>query len=82
VGARLAGRIDQPGHFFLTEHGRQTLVLLRKGDRIGQVRSAECLDEQEPQRCSPSFDGAWRELAIPKQMDLVVAYMVRSKLLR
>jgi hypothetical protein len=79
---QVAGRIDQTGHFFLAEHGRQTLVLLRKRDRIGQVRPTQRLDEQEAQRCCPSFDGAREQLAIAKQMDLVVAYMVWSKLLR
>jgi hypothetical protein len=57
-------------------------VLLRKWDRIGQVRAAQGLYEQEPQSRRLSFDGARRELAIAEQMDLLLADMIRPELLR
>jgi hypothetical protein len=41
--------------------------------------TAKCLDEQEPQRCVLSFNGARRELAVAEQMNLVFADVVRSE---
>ncbi len=45
-------------------------------NRIGQVGPAERLDEQEPQGCSLSLDGARRKLAIAEQVDLILANVV------
>lgn len=75
----IAGRINQQGDFVLAEHSRQALVLLRKRDRIGQVRSPQRLSEQEPQSCRPSFDGPRRGLAIAKQMNMVATVLVSKR---
>ena len=56
------------------------LVALGKRDLIGRVGPAQRLDEQEPQRCGLSFDGARRKLAVAKQMDLVLANAIRAEL--
>ncbi len=57
-------------------------MMLGKGTGIRQVKSAECLDEKEPQRGSLSFDRARRKLAVTEQMHLVFADMLGPKLLR
>jgi hypothetical protein len=55
--------------------------VLRKRERIGQIGPTQCLDEQEAQRRRLSFDSARRKLAVAEQMDLVLAYVIGSKLL-
>ncbi len=73
-------RSDQPGDLFLAEYGRQALVLLGKRERIGQVRTAQSLDEQKPQPRRLSCNRSSRKLAVAEQMDLVLAHMIGAKL--
>ncbi len=76
------GALDQPRDLLLAEHRGQALLALGKWDLIGYVSPAKRLHKQEPQRCSLPFNGAGRELAITKQMNLVLTDVVRSKLIR
>jgi hypothetical protein len=78
----LIERTPEPSHFILTEHGWQTPMMLGKWDGIGQIGSPERLDEQEPpQSRSLSLDGARRELAIAKQVNLILANLVWPQLI-
>ncbi len=74
---QVAGGVDQPRYFILTEHGWQALMMLGELDGIGQIGSPEVLDEQEPQSRSLSLDGARRELTIAEQVDPILADVVR-----
>ncbi len=58
----------------------QTLAALGKRNLIGQIRPIQRLDKQEPKRCGLALDGARRKLAIAKQMNLILANMIRPKL--
>jgi hypothetical protein len=51
-------------------------MMLGKWDGIGQIGSPKRLDEQEPQSRSLSLDSARRELAIGKQVNLILANLV------
>jgi hypothetical protein len=43
---------------------------------IGEIWSSKCLDEEKTQSGSATFDSACRELAVTKQMNLVLADVV------
>jgi len=49
---------------------------------IGKIRSPECLDEEKTQSGSATFDGARREFAITKQVNLVFADVVWTEAIR
>ena len=78
---QVAGGADEPSYFILTEHGWQASMMLGKRDGIEQIGSPERLDEQEPQSRGLSFDGARRELAIAKQVNLILANVVWPQLI-
>ncbi len=42
---------------------------------IGKIWPSECLDEEKTQSSSTTFDRSWRELAVTKQVNLVLANM-------
>ena len=42
---------------------------------IGKIRPSECLDEEKTQSSSTAFDRARRELAVAKQVNLVLTNM-------
>ena len=46
------------------------------------TRPSARLDEEKMQRCRAAFDGSGRKLALAKQIRLVLADMVRAKLVR
>jgi hypothetical protein len=53
-----------------------------KRNVIGKIRSPECLDEERTQSGSATFDGARREFAITKQVNLVFADVVWTEAVR
>jgi hypothetical protein len=61
-----------------SEYGRQS-VALGKWNVIGKVRPPKRLDEEKTQCRSAAFDGPRRELALAKQMNLVLADVLRAK---
>ena len=42
---------------------------------IGKIRPSECLDEEKTQSSGTTLDRSWRELAVAKQVNLVLANM-------
>jgi hypothetical protein len=42
---------------------------------IGKIRPLECLDEEKTQSSGTTLDRCWRELAVTKQVNLVLANM-------
>jgi hypothetical protein len=42
---------------------------------IGKIWPSECLDEEKTQSSATAFDRPWRELAVAKQVNLVLANM-------
>ena len=67
---------NEPRHLFLTQYCGQPPLTLGKRNVIGKIRSSECLDEEKTQSGSTTFDRSWRELAVAKQMNLVLANMI------
>jgi hypothetical protein len=74
--------INEPLDLFLTQYRGHPPLTLRKRNVIGKTRSPECLDEEKTQSGSATFDGARRELAITKQVNLVFADVVWTEAVR
>src|SRR6202035_1481874 len=66
---------NEPRHFLLTEYCGHPPLTLGKWNVIGKIRPSECLDEEKTQRSGTTFDGPRRELAVAKQVNLVLANM-------
>jgi hypothetical protein len=66
---------NEPRHFLLTQYCGQPPLTLGKRNVIGKIRPSECLDEEKTQSSGTTFDRPRRELAVAKQMNLVVANM-------
>jgi hypothetical protein len=73
---QVRGGLDEPSHLFLAQHRGQSPWAPGKGNLIGNIRPPQRLDEEKTQSRSMTFDGPRRELAIAKQMNLVLPDMV------
>lgn len=49
---------------------------------IGKIWPSECLDEEKTQSSGTTFDRPWRELAVAKQVNLVLANMFWAEAIR
>ena len=76
---RLPAESMRSCHLLLVKNGRQAPLTLGKWNVIGKVRPAQRLDEEKTQRRGAAFDGPGRELALAKQIRLVLADMIRAK---
>src|SRR6266496_4912524 len=66
---------NEPRHFLLAQYCRQPPLTLGKRNVIGKIRPSECLDEEKTQSSGTTFDRSWRELAVAKQVNLILANM-------
>src|ERR1035437_1104071 len=76
---QVPGRVIETRHLLLVQYGRQSPLTLGERNVIGKIRPAQRLDEEKTQRRGAAFDGSGRELALAKQIRLVLADMVRAK---
>ena len=49
---------------------------------VGEIRASECLYEEKTQSGSTTFDRSRREFAVAKQMNLVIADVLRAEAIR
>ena len=66
---------NEQRHFLLTQYGGHPPLTLGKRNVIGKIRPSECLDEEKTQSSGTPLDRSWRELAVAKQVNLVLANM-------
>jgi hypothetical protein len=78
----VAGRLDEPRYVPLIENRRQSPLSLGKWNVVGKVRPTQRLDEQKAKCGGATLDGSGRQLALAKQISLVLADMVRAKRFR
>src|ERR1039458_3485501 len=76
---QVPGRVIETRHLLLVQYGRQSPLTLGERNVIGKIRPAQRLDEEKTQRRGAAFDGSGRELALAKQIRLVLANMFRAK---
>jgi len=79
---QIAGGVDQSGNLVLAEDGRQRALPLREWNMVRQIRPSECLNEEKPQGGPSLLDGAWGELKIAKQMNLIGSDVLRPQQIR
>ncbi len=78
---RSIGRVDQSRNFFLTEHPGKVTHLLRIG-RLGDAPVAlQHVNIEEAQRRQPQDDRVRAELELGEQSCLILAYVLRAKLI-
>jgi hypothetical protein len=70
----LRGR-NEPRHFLLTQYYGLPPLTLGERNVIGKIRPSKCLDEEKTQSSGTTFDRPRRELAVAKQVNLVLANM-------
>ena len=58
-----------------TQYRGHPPLTLGKRNVIGKIRPSECLDEEKTQSSGAAFDRPCRELAVAKQVNLVLADM-------
>jgi len=78
---RSIGRVDQSRGFLLTEHPGKATHLLRIG-RLGNAPATlQHVNVEEPEQCQPQDDRVRAELKLGEQSCLILAYVLRAKLI-
>ncbi len=79
---RSIGRVDQSRGFLLTEHPGKATHLLRIG-RLGNAPATlQHVNVEEPEQRQPQDDRVRAELKLREQSCLILAYVLRAKLIR
>ena len=78
---QVPGRINQSCNLLQTEYGWQLLETLGKRDLIEQIGPPKGLGEEKSQSRTSALDRTGRQLAIAKQVYLVLANVARTKAL-
>src|SRR6267378_8262388 len=66
---------NEPRHFLRAQYCGHPPRTFGERNVIGKIWPSECLDEEKTQSSATTFDRPWRELAVAKQVNLVLANM-------
>jgi hypothetical protein len=73
-------RVNQPGHLFGAEHGRESLGAFRERNALGQIVPSQSFDEQETQGGHILADGRRSQLLHLEQMGLILPDLLGPEL--